>query len=283
MAQIVLNTVALDPLRWSTPKRNHFSLAELIGPISLETRFRGLEIWQYHLTDIALNDVEALQLRLAEAQLTAEVVGLYPVLCGSLATDSMAECKRLIDVAAVLGAKSVKIFVGDQPSADISDGAWEESLRNLDALIRAADSAGVALNGENHQNTLFDDVLSLTHTMAAVGEGRMGVCFQPYDFTDSHHTLEVLRKLAPDVRHVHFQGRALDGEFCLLEDAPIDYPAFMSVLKNARFDGPMSIEFVKDCVVASISDFDLELVLANAEKDRRFLERTAGQVGLEIR
>lgn len=282
MAQIVLNTVALDPLRWSSPKRNHFSLADLIGSVSLATGFRGLEVWQYHLTDIAATDAAALKLRLAEARLAVEVVGLYPVLCGSEAPDSMAECKRLIDLAGELDAKSVKVFVGDQASADISDDMWEESLANLDALIRAADGAGLELNGENHQNTLFDDVLSLTHTMAAIGENRMGVCFQPYDFSDSHNTIEVLTKLAPSVRHVHFQGRALDGDFCLLKDAPIDYRALMGVLKAAGFDGPLSIEFVKDCVVPTVADFDLDLVLANAEHDRRFLEQTAGDVGLAL-
>ncbi len=283
MARIVLNTVALDPLRWANPKRRFFELVDLIEPITAATGFGGLEVWQYHLSGLSADELADLKARLDVAGLSVEVLGLYPSLAGPTAASSVAEAAHLMAAASTLGAHSVKIFVGDQASETISDDHWHESLRHLDELIRVADEHGLKLDGETHQNTLFDDLLSLEHTVAAVGEGRMGVCFQPYDFSDSHGTIEVLRKLAPDVRHVHFQGRTRDGVFCLLEDAPIDYRRLLGILARSGFDGTLSVEFVKDCVVDSPEKMDLSLVLANAEKDRQYLARVATEAGLTLR
>ena len=282
MARILLNTVALDPKRWTTPKHAYYKLADLIEPIGT-TGFDALEIWQYHLQGLSTDELDELDARLADAGLSTVVVGLYPVLAGESAGASLEESRHLISVAKKLGASSIKIFVGDLPSESISDDAWAESLKNLEEMIRIADAAGLEINGETHQNTLFDDILSVEHTMAAVGEGRMGICFQPYDFSDSFGTIEVLRKIARDVRHVHFQGRTSSGEFCLLEHAPIDYRRLIGVLARSGFDGPLSIEFVKDCVVPEPELMDLDLVLSNAEKDRQFLSRVAQEAGLTPR
>jgi sugar phosphate isomerase/epimerase len=281
MARIILNTVALDPLRWATPKRSFYDLVDLVALIAA-IGFKGLEIWQYHLAGLTPDGIDKLKTALDQAGLATVVVGLYPVLAGPSAAESVEESRGLMHVAQELGARSIKVFVGDKPSESITDAEWRESLKNLDEMIRVASELDLEFDGETHQNTLFDDILSVEHTMAAIGEGRMGICFQPYDFSDSFGTIEVLRKLSPDVRHLHFQGRTASGDFCLLRDAPIDYRRMLGILARSGFDGPLSIEFVKDCVVPTPADFDLDLVLANAAKDLVHLELIAREAGLRI-
>jgi hypothetical protein len=46
--------------------------------------------------------------------------------------------------------------------------------------------------------------------------------------------------------------------------------------RDSVFDGYLSIEFVRDCVVDSPEQFDLDTVLANAQRDRRFVESVPG-------
>ena len=53
----------------------------------------------------------------------------------------------------------------------------------------------------------------------------------------------------------------------------------MKALAKDGFDGALSIEFVKDCVVARPADFDLGRVLANAQQDRAFVEAAWADAG----
>lgn len=282
MARILLNTVALDPLRWSKPRRSYFALVDLVEPIAEHTLFRSLEVWQYHLAGLTSAEVGILKERLDLAGISVECVALYPVLAGPESGASLDAAQSVARTAAELGAGSAKIFVGNQASASISDADWHTSIDRLKTMIDDLGALGLALSGETHADTLFDDVLTVEHVLAAVGEGRMGICFQPYHFADSHGTIEIVRKLAPDVRHLHFQGRTTAGDFCRLEDAPIDYRRMLGVLARAGFDGLLSIEFVKDCVVDAPEDLDLGLVLANAEADRRYLAQIAAEAGLAM-
>lgn len=282
MSRILLNTIALEPLRWSWPRHGYYQLADLIAGIATQTGFASIEVWEHHLSGLSADELGEVKSALLRHGIGVDVVGAYPVLAGDEAAGSVREMRVLFAAAAELGASSVKIFVGNEASGEIGDDVWSKSLESLDALIRAATELGLSLNGETHQNTLFDDILAVEHVLTAIGKGRMGICFQPFDFADSDGTIETLRKLAPDIRHIHFQGRTADGEFTELEKAPIDYRRLLGVLARADFDGPMSIEFVKDCVVADPADFDLDLVLANAEADRAYLGRIAMESGIRL-
>jgi sugar phosphate isomerase/epimerase len=282
MSRILLNTIALDPLRWAWPRHGYYRLADLIGKIATQTGFASVEIWQYHLSVLSGDELDEVKSALRRHGIGVDVVGGYPVLAGDESSVSIRDLRALFATAAELGASSIKIFVGNEASGEISDEVWAKSLESLDTLIRAATELGLEVNGETHQNTLFDDILAVEHVLTAIGKGRMGVCFQPYDFADSDGTIETLRKLAPDVRHLHIQGRTKDGDFGELEAAPIDYRRLLGILARCEFQGPMSIEFVKDCIVADPADFDLDLVLANAEADRVFLERIAMEAGVKV-
>ena len=58
---------------------------------------------------------------------------------------------------------------------------------------------------------------------------------------------------------------------------------FTKTLIESGFGGHISIEFVKDCVVKKSEDFDLPLVLKNAQRDRDFILRIANKYGSQVR
>jgi len=47
--QLLLNSVALEPNRWTKEKIPHFQLEQLLKPIT-KAGFRFLELWQYHIS-----------------------------------------------------------------------------------------------------------------------------------------------------------------------------------------------------------------------------------------
>jgi sugar phosphate isomerase/epimerase len=73
--------------------------------------------------------------------------------------------------------------------------------------------------------------------------------------------------------HVHLQGRR-DDQISLLEEADLDYRTFLDVLAEDGFDGYLCIEFVKGGIVEQPEAMDVGEVLANARRDRAFVEAT---------
>ena len=49
MAHLLLNTLALDPNRWTPEKIAYYPLDALLMPIA-EAGFHGVELWQYHVS-----------------------------------------------------------------------------------------------------------------------------------------------------------------------------------------------------------------------------------------
>jgi sugar phosphate isomerase/epimerase len=112
-------------------------------------------------------------------------------------------------------------------------------------------------------------VKSTLRTLELLDSDRFGVCFQPYDASLPGAT-GAFTALRDKIWHLHFQGRK-GTDICLLEEADLDYAAYTQFISSMGFDGYLCIEFVKDCVVPSPELIDLDLVMANAEKDRAFV------------
>ena len=274
MASLLLNTVALDPNRWTAEKQPYFRLESLLEPVRA-AGFHALEVWQYHLSTLTDADVEALLGGADKLGVTFPIVGLYPALDfdGAARSSEWASMESLIERAARLGAGAVKMFAGRLGSAATSAAAYERSVVFTQQLLDIAAEHGLGLTAETHPDTLCDSVPATRRFLDAVGDERLNLCYQPYDFTSTEQTVADYRALRDRIVHVHLQGRR-DDQMCLLEEADIDYHTFLGELAADGFSGALSIEFVKDCVVERPADLDLDRVLANARRDRDFVTAT---------
>jgi sugar phosphate isomerase/epimerase len=282
VATLLLNTIALDPNRWTPDKTPYYRLADLL-PAVAEAGFRRLEVWQYHLSALDAEGVTALQERAQELEITFPIVGFYPAL--HLESDAReqewTQQRRLLDVAARLGAHAVKIFAGQLGSAEVDDAAYDRSIAFARRLAEAAADRDLALHAETHPDTLCDAVAACRRFLADVAAPNLRLCFQPFDFTDTARAVADVEALHQHIAHVHLQGRR-DDRMCLLERAEIDYGPVFGALAAHGFDGALCIEFVEDCVVETPSAFDLDRVLANAQRDRAFIEQIADAVGMAL-
>jgi sugar phosphate isomerase/epimerase len=273
---IVLNTIALEPNRWTEGKIPQFQMEELLEPIS-EAGFESLEIWQNHVALRDREDIEAIAEQADSLDISTPIVGMYPRfhLEGE---DRQAELDRfdgMVEKMDLLGADILKLMPGQVPSSELTAELWERSVKFMREVLERTEESDVIFTLETHGGTVADDPDALERFMEDVGSERLEVCWQPYDFSSTGRAIKLFDRLAESIVHLHLQGRR-DGEMELLEHADIDYRQVLGHIFNTDFDGYISIEFVRDCVVNSPEYFDLGHVLDNARRDREFVENIHG-------
>lgn len=275
MAHLLLNTIALEPNRWTDEKVPFYSLDELLRPIA-DTGFRFVELWQYHLSRARPAAVRTFRTMADDLGLQVPVVGWYPALHlrGQARHQQLDDACQLFDAARQMGADVVKLFVGDQASDALSDAAYQRSVECMQQFAEEAAARTLTLTGETHVHTLFDRVASCQQFRAAVGAANFKICYQPYDFQDTQRAIEDYVTLSEHVVHVHYQGRRNDT-FAPLETADLDFDALTGTLAAHPFEGYLCIEFVEGCVVDDPAHFDLDRVLASAHRDRAFVHAAA--------
>ena len=282
MPQLLLNTLALDPHRWTPEKIGYYRLDALLGPIA-EVGFRGIELWQYHISRERKTDVRRLRERAEALGVRVPVVGMYPVLHldGAARRKAWDDVEKMVDYAALLGAEVVKIFLGNKGTDALTEAEHARSLAFLIDLVERAGSRGLTITGETHAHTLFDSLDACRAVLGAVDAEHFKVCFQPYDLADTAQALADYDALRQHVVHVHYQGRR--GEvLTLLQHADLDYAALTRTLAASGFDGYLCVELVKDSIVEPPALFDLNQVLRNAQQDRDFVLNVAQQCGMSL-
>ncbi|MCG8605912.1 sugar phosphate isomerase/epimerase [bacterium] len=281
--QILLNSIALDPNRWTKDKLAYFSLEQLLNHVA-RAGFHFIEVWQYHISRATENEIRNYQKIANSLGISFPAVGMYPTLhlAGQERKDELDKVERLMNYAELLEADIVKVFVGVRGSDKVTHSEYQASVQFMHEILALADDRKLTITGETHTDTLFDSLESCQRFLKAVDSENLKVCFQPFDFCNTEKAVGDFRLLADDVIHVHYQGRK-NGTMDLLSESDLDYDRLTKALIEAGFSGKICIEFVKDCVVKTPGDFDLNEVLKNAVLDRDFIIRSLekyGQVGL---
>lgn len=274
---LLLNTIALDPNRWTPEKIPYYTLDRLVPHIA-GTDFKSLEVWQYHVSHASESDVQWYRKLADDLDLTFLILGLYPRLHleGEAGQQEMDAVQHLFDRAGILGAELIKIFPGSLGTDVVTDAEYDRSMAFMQEMARRAAAADLTITCETHANTLCDTREACVRFLRDVNAENLKVCYQPYDFTDTAHAIVDYEALAEHVIHVHYQGRK-NNEMSLLKNADLDYEAITGALLAHGFDGSLCIEFVKDCVVPAPADFDLMHILQNARRDYSFVRQAVAR------
>ncbi len=282
MVTVTLNSIALDPHRWTKEKIPFHKLERLLAPIA-HAGFRFVEIWQHHISRENESQIDAIRESGASLGLSFPIVGLYPQLHfeGEERRREGERISRLLNHAKLAGANIVKIFVGSRDSALITAREYELSVEAMRYMTSRAEALGLTITGETHPNTLFDTVASCRRFMKDVGSDRFKICFQPFDLRSTKQAMKDYEHVAEDVIHVHYQGLKGDA-MDILENSDLDYRLLTRAISQKGFSGYLCIEFTKDCVVEHPSDFNLEAVLDNARRDRDFILKLGQELQMQI-
>jgi 3-dehydroshikimate dehydratase len=271
MIKILLNSIALDPNRWTKNKLAFYKLDKLLPAVSA-AGFNYLELWQYHISKEKKDQIKKYYKIANSLGLSFPITGLYPKLqlTGKERQIELDKIKTVFEFAVLLGSEIVKIFVGNQSSSKLSEVEYNRTIEFMTEIISLAKTHGLTIAGETHQKTLFDEVESCLKYLKRVKSDNFKICYQPYDISNTTQAIRDYRLLADNVIHVHYQGRK-NNKFELLKNSDLDYSKLTTELYKSNFTGFISIEFVKNCVVENPLDFNLEQVLQNAQYDRDFV------------
>jgi len=279
--QLLLNSVALEPNRWTKEKIPHFQLEQLLKPIT-KAGFQFLELWQFHISRESEKVINRIKSTGDNSALSFPIIGLYPIIHeeGEKRQNQLSEVKKIFEYAKILDSKVIKIFVGTLNAKDIAEKDYYNSVVFLSEMTNLAKAYHLTIAGETHENTLFEDVQSCQKLIQDVGADNFKICFQPIDFNDTEQTISNYNELKDEVIHIHFQGRKND-QMELLQNADLDYENLIHEFTQDEANY-YSIEFVKDCVVENPKDFDVNLVFKNAQTDRDFIVALANKFGVQI-
>ncbi len=271
--QMLLNTIMLEPNRWTGDHILSWPLIDLLKPVA-EAGFGELEIWQYHISRLHRQELDALRERLDELRLGSVAIGGYPKfhLTGGEGEAMEAELDRLVEYGVVLGVDLFKIFPGSLGSEKLDEAQRELSVNRILRLAEQLAMRDIVLTMETHGNTLCDTLestLRLLEELSACGD-RVGICFQPYIEHDTDQAIATFDALDGRVRHLHLQNRREGGTTLLEEGDWTDYSRFLPHVRERGFGGPLSLEFTDGITPAEGESFDLRRVIDNAARDRDF-------------
>lgn len=269
----LLNTIAIEPNRWTQEKIPARDLMELLPAIG-DAGFTGLEIWQYHFSRKTDADLKALREAASGRGLSFEIAGLYPLfhLEGEEGNAAEREMHGLLDRAALLGVERIKFFFGRVAARNITPRQLELTHSRVRAWIHyGRHEHGLGFCAELHQGTLFDPFEYGRAYLDSNQELDLKVCWQPYSGDTTERCLEIIQGLGPAMVHAHFQASNAQGR-CLLPEAGLDYRRIVPALQAANPDFLPSIEFVRGGFGSAEHPFSLSNALADAVADATWID-----------
>jgi len=272
--QILLNTILLEPNRWTADKIPHKPLERLLPKVK-QFGFDKLEIWQYHIPQHSEKEIQRLIDVMKALNMTCPVLGAYPALhlFGNNAEESK-KFTHLIQIAVKLNVKIFKVFAGNIPSKKINTNQKKQALQSLHTLALQLEAHGILLALETHANTLCDTPNSTIETLQSLDVSQnVGCCFQPYMDNNTEKAIGFFKKISPWINHVHLQNRKTKKlKCCLLSEGDwIDYNIFITHLLQSKYNGDLSIEFTAEMATPDDPDKPIESILKNAALDRDFV------------
>lgn len=272
---VLLNTIALEPNRWTKDKVPRYHLVRDLLPRIAEAGFSQVELWQYHLSSLTAEEMDETAMLARRLGLAFPVLGAYPQfhLEGDAAAAEAKALDNLLDRAAALGVRWIKFFFGRVKGSAITPEQLERTTERAAAWIDRGRGFGLDFCAELHGGTLFDPYDFGRRYLAEHPEFGLKICFQPYDFEKTEPALELIEELGARIVHAHFQGRRGGKAFCRLEQADVDYTRIIPALAEANPKILPSIEFVASGFPADGQELDFAAALADAVADARFIEQ----------
>jgi sugar phosphate isomerase/epimerase len=129
MIRILINSIALDPNRWTAEKIPHYQFVDLLQPV-VDAGFHFLEVWQYHISTEDEESVREIRQLGDGLGLSFPVIGVYPKLHlqGGERDRELEQFMRIVGYATILGADKIKLFVGTKGTADLDEEGYRRSV-----------------------------------------------------------------------------------------------------------------------------------------------------------
>ncbi|HIE97177.1 MAG TPA: sugar phosphate isomerase/epimerase [Planctomycetes bacterium] len=152
----------------------------------------------------------------------------------------LAECRRWIDYAAILGAPAIRIFAGKVPKGDSEEAAVERCIDGINQSLEYAATKGIFLALENHGGITATPDQLLKIIGGVKSSPWFGVNFDSGNFRtdDPYRDLE---RIAPYA--VNAQIKVMLHTADRKTAYPADLSKVVRILQNANYRGYVALEF----------------------------------------
>ena len=144
---------------------------------------------------------------------------------------------KWIDVAAVLGCRSIRCNVRGEP--EHADTMRDRVIESMRTLLRYADEAGVDVVIENHGG-LSSDPAWLVSLIEAVGHPRLGTLPDFGNFPPEIDRYDAVERLMPHARGVSAKCYTLDGDG---NETSIDFARMLGIVRASGYRGFIGVEY----------------------------------------
>jgi len=270
--QILLNTIMLEPRRWSLPKSVTIPLIKLLPDIK-EAGFNELEIWGYHIWNRNEKEISSLIEKLKLINITVPSIGSYLTQQeGSERGEILNVAKRYFYLCEKFESKRLRIFYGNKNFEESRQDYLEYIDKVFEEILKMGQDKGIIVMPEMHQGTVIGSIEGLKRAIEKWKRySNFGVVYQPYEFK-TEPALKALDVALGHIQSVHLQNR-YNGHFVALSEGDVDYHQVLKKLAISNYNGPFVLEFTKG-VSSSVKDFNYKNVLSSAIKDKEWLEST---------
>ena len=157
--------------------------------------------------------------------------------------DGLEHGLKAVDWAGRYGLTIVNTAVGGHQSADENESAF---LRNIGELADAADAAGVVVALEIHGDIMASSDVTLP-LIEKIGRDSVKVNYDTanVEFYSGDRAVEDLPKITGELAHVHLKettGGKGNWNFPAIGDGTVDFGRVISILRDAGYSGPYSVE-----------------------------------------
>jgi len=215
--------------------------------------FEGFQIWKGKLDGEGLSASDCLDVA-GDLGLEVSAVGGGPNLVDpAVAVDSIAKFKSFLDLSVELGPKIVTAETKRKPRDLPEDEARRSTTETVTTICAYAEEVGAVLAIECAGACFVRDHEMWLELAERVGSPALKVNLDPANIMlAGKDAAEAVRALGPHIVHAHAKDvKRLEGDrgekHEELRDVPageglVDYPAWLAALKDAGYEGYLTIE-----------------------------------------
>tara|TARA_B100000609_G_C17197645_1_gene426197 strand:- start:515 stop:1285 length:771 start_codon:yes stop_codon:yes gene_type:complete len=189
---------------------------------------------------------ESLRRKCADAGIVLPTYGSY--YRAAVKDEKNPEFDAVLDSAAALGVKTIRVWAGNLGSADADEAYRQAVAEDLLNISAKAAKQGISIGLEHHGGTLTDVRESTLALVKAVPDENITFYWQPPIGSGLQENLDMIEALKPRMSHIHvFHWRHVDGktERLPLSDGVADWARYFDAIADDVERGAL-LEFARN-------------------------------------